>query len=72
MAATLIACAYRVENDFVNADVFTDREDANRWYSEKRDVVRRSDKSRFKEHDLGGRGLSFYTDNGSFVTMQVK
>jgi hypothetical protein len=72
MNIVIIVCAFRVKNDFVRTEVFTDIEKARAWYSEKRDVVRLDDKSEFNEIDYGAKGLSYYTDKGSFVTLQVK
>lgn len=72
MNIVLIVCAFRVQKDYVRTEVFTDKQLANEWYSEKRDIVRLDDKSAYKETDYGSKGISFYTDDGSFVLLDVK
>lgn len=73
MNLSLMVVTSRINENFVVTEIFSNKLEADKWFSEKKEAVIAADKSKFSERGKEGeRNRSLYTQNGSFVVMEVK
>ena len=73
MNISLIVVTSRINEDFVETEIFQDKLEADKWFSEKRKAVIAADKSKFSERGKDrDKYRSLYTQNGSFVVIEGK